>query len=585
MSDISIVVSSNTSSVAINTGVLSAPATTNASDLTSGTLPDARLSAAVPILVGGLIPSGLLPSYVDDVVEYANLAGFPATGEAGKIFVDIATKRIYRWSGSVYVEINAAPVQSVSGRTGAVTLTNADVGLGSVNNTSDASKPVSTDTQTALDGKAASSHTHVAANVTDFNAAVTTVAVTLPSTGLTITKTGDWRIGQPSQLFVFAPAIAIQVGNTHTRYTGKFISAFAYNETSWTTGPRITSLSFDDLVGTTGNFAPTAMVALTSLSLPALSYTGGTFSLTTMGAVTSLSVPELTHVVGQFTIINLNALTGTLSFPKLSYVGSSFMPSACYLLTTLSCPLLSYVGGTFGAASCSSLTTLDFPALSFVGSNFSPGMSYLVTTLTLPELSYVGGTFSPNALTSLTTLNLPKLSYVAGSFVPTLMTSLANFSLPTNGTLKQIGGPFTMAGFALTSASVDNIVQALASLDGTNSTILYNTYAVDLSGGTSVAPTDLGSTTVAGSSFVCSTTTCTVSWTGHGYTTGDVLRVSGITTATNANRYAVITVVSSSVFTYPITSQSAAGGGTATVRKAGASVKALVTRGVTLTTN
>ena len=154
MSDISIVVSSNTSSVAINTGVLSAPATTNASDLTSGTLPDARLSAAVPILVGGLIPSGLLPSYVGDVVEYANLAAFPATGEAGKIFVDIATRKIYRWSGSVYVEINVAPVQSVSGRTGAVTLTNADVGLGSVNNTSDASKPVSTDTQTALDLKA-----------------------------------------------------------------------------------------------------------------------------------------------------------------------------------------------------------------------------------------------------------------------------------------------------------------------------------------------------------------------------------------------------------------------------------------------
>ena len=243
------------------------------------------------------------------------------------------------------------------------------------------------------------------------------------------------------------------------------------------------------------------------------------------------------------------------------------------------------MGGTFNAASCSSLTTLDFPALSFVGSNFSPNIIYLLTTLTLPELSYVGGTFSPNALTSLTTLNLPKLSYVAGSFVPTLMTSLANFSLPTNGTLKQIGGPFTMAGFALTSASVDNIVQALASLDGTNSTILYNTYAVDLSGGTNVAPTDLGSTTVAGSSFVCSTTTCTVNWTGHGYVSGDVLRVSGITTATNANRYAVITVVSSSVFTYPITSQSAAGGGTATVRKAGASVKALVTRGVTLTTN
>jgi len=44
----------------------------------------------------------------------------------------------------------ASPVQSVSGRTGAVVLTKADVGLGSADNTSDAGKPVSTAQQTAL---------------------------------------------------------------------------------------------------------------------------------------------------------------------------------------------------------------------------------------------------------------------------------------------------------------------------------------------------------------------------------------------------------------------------------------------------
>jgi hypothetical protein len=48
----------------------------------------------------------------------------------------------------------AAPVQSVAGRTGAVTLAKADVGLGNVDNTSDANKPVSTATQTALNLKA-----------------------------------------------------------------------------------------------------------------------------------------------------------------------------------------------------------------------------------------------------------------------------------------------------------------------------------------------------------------------------------------------------------------------------------------------
>lgn len=49
-------------------------------------------------------------------------------------------------------QVNA--VTSVAGKTGAVTLDKADVGLGNVDNTSDASKPISTATQNALDTKA-----------------------------------------------------------------------------------------------------------------------------------------------------------------------------------------------------------------------------------------------------------------------------------------------------------------------------------------------------------------------------------------------------------------------------------------------
>ena len=96
-----------------------------------------------------------------------------------------------RWSGSAYVEISpspgstdsitegttnlyytaarasaAAPVQSVAGRTGAVVLAKTDVGLGSVDNTSDAAKPISTATQTALNAKAGTSHQHAAGDIT-----------------------------------------------------------------------------------------------------------------------------------------------------------------------------------------------------------------------------------------------------------------------------------------------------------------------------------------------------------------------------------------------------------------------------------
>jgi hypothetical protein len=151
-------------------------------------------------LVGGAVPSSQLPSYVDDVIEYANLAAFPATNDGGKILVARDTGKIYRWSGSAYIEISpspgstdsvtegstnlyhttaraaaAAPVQSVAGLTGAVTLAKSDVGLGSVDNTADASKPVST-AQAAADTavqayaiqRANHSGTQTAATISDF---------------------------------------------------------------------------------------------------------------------------------------------------------------------------------------------------------------------------------------------------------------------------------------------------------------------------------------------------------------------------------------------------------------------------------
>lgn len=58
----------------------------------------------------GKVPSSQLPSYVDDVLEYADLAHFPATGESGKIYVALDTNKTYRWSGTAYVEISPSIV-------------------------------------------------------------------------------------------------------------------------------------------------------------------------------------------------------------------------------------------------------------------------------------------------------------------------------------------------------------------------------------------------------------------------------------------------------------------------------------------
>lgn len=70
----------------------------------------------------GKVPASLLPSYVDDVLEFATLSVFPAIGESGKIYTDLSNNKIYRWSGSTYVNIAASPGSTDSVTEGATNL-------------------------------------------------------------------------------------------------------------------------------------------------------------------------------------------------------------------------------------------------------------------------------------------------------------------------------------------------------------------------------------------------------------------------------------------------------------------------------
>ena len=53
----------------------------------------------------GRVPSSQLPGYVDDVVEAATFEALPSSGEAGKLYVSLATNTVYRWSGSQYISL------------------------------------------------------------------------------------------------------------------------------------------------------------------------------------------------------------------------------------------------------------------------------------------------------------------------------------------------------------------------------------------------------------------------------------------------------------------------------------------------
>jgi len=70
-----------------------------------GILEGYQLAGDYATLVDGKVPAAQLPSYVDDVLEFANLAAFPATGESDKIYIAVDTNLTYRWSGTQYVVI------------------------------------------------------------------------------------------------------------------------------------------------------------------------------------------------------------------------------------------------------------------------------------------------------------------------------------------------------------------------------------------------------------------------------------------------------------------------------------------------
>ena len=81
-----------------------------------------------PLDAGGKVAATYLPSYVDDVLEYANKASFPTSGEEGKIYVAKDTNKSYRWSGSSYIELSTydTATQSASGLMSAADKTKLD---------------------------------------------------------------------------------------------------------------------------------------------------------------------------------------------------------------------------------------------------------------------------------------------------------------------------------------------------------------------------------------------------------------------------------------------------------------------------
>lgn len=406
------------------------------------------------------------------------------------------------------------------------------------------------------------------------------ISVNASGEAVRIVKTGEWQKASPGlTVLSTVPAQSLQLDGVVYTANGPWLSGFTHTESSPPAGARLLTLSLENLAGISGSFNVSSCTYMTSFKAPALKIVAGTtFAFDGNTALTNGSeiFPALIAIFASNTFLGatlgLNTGLVKIELPELVAVGTSY--TAAFLVNT-------------GTGSVSNLTAINMPKLAYAGMFVvaAPGANSF-TTFSFPSLKYLGmGTFQ-NAPAA-TTVSLPSLVWCdSGLVITTGLGNIENVTLPVDGRLKGMTGNVSVTGQKLTEASVNNICKALALLDGTGGTTSFGTgRTLNLSGGTSAIPTPVSTVTSAGSNFVCSGTTCTATITAHGYSTGDVLGISGITTATNANRYAVITKTGDNTFTYTITSQSATGAGTATIRKANDDVKAIVTRGATVTFN
>lgn len=219
----------------------------------------------------GLVPSSQLPSYVDDVLEYATMSSFPATGQSGKIYVDLSTNLTYRWSGSTYVEISPSLAlgttsstafrgdygqtaynhsQQTSGNPHNVTKT--DVGLGNVPN-------VTTDNQTPTVSEA-TTRTNLA--VGDTLAVIISKIKKFFSDLKTVAFTGDYNdlSNKPTIPTVNNGTLTIQKNGTTVR-------TFTANQSTNVTADIEVPLATSDLTNDSG-FIYDTDVRLTAIKNP-----------------------------------------------------------------------------------------------------------------------------------------------------------------------------------------------------------------------------------------------------------------------------------------------------------------------------
>lgn len=300
--------------------------------------------------------------------------------------------------------------------------------------------------------------------------------------------------------------------------TGVWIAEFTYTEPAWfpsTLASPLTSLAFPNLVGV-GNFSPNLLESLTTLDLGNLATVIGNFTPNIMNALTTLTLTNLRMVATSFSPANMSALTtlsapalvttGSVSIstlgglqvfdlPLLKSIGSSLSLSSFPALTSFSLPSLEYVGSFLQISSMTALTAFDCSALRVLGNTALFSDLGFITSLDFSNLVYISSGLTISLCSSLTSLDVSSLVTCSAFTISNGTPNLATITMPPPGTLKTASN-FIISSCALTQQSVDDILVALAALDGTNGTTVYTGRTVTLTG-TSSLPSATGLAAIA----------------------------------------------------------------------------------------
>lgn len=181
-----------------------------------GKVPIAQLPSSLFTYEGVWNASTNTPTLADGTGDAGQVYRVTTAGSqnlgSGAIAFEVGDYVIYNSSGVWEKSDTTDAVASVAGKTGNVTLVKADVGLANVDNTSDASKPVSTAQQAALDLKQRKAVTGTIGTAISTNAKTVTISGYTPAAGdiLELTLTNGNTAAAPTLNVNATGAVVIQ---------------------------------------------------------------------------------------------------------------------------------------------------------------------------------------------------------------------------------------------------------------------------------------------------------------------------------------------------------------------------------------